>query len=82
MKDYAYFFMAIFTLYAILKLIDIGLSFSIDCLLRWTGIQRNTSIELPVPKNGENIVITLQTKNGDNKPTKEQEEIDQGKKRN
>ncbi len=73
MKDYAQFFVAILTLYAILKLIDVGFTYGIDCLLRWMGLQRNTSVSLPVPKEGENIVISLTTVSKEKKPAQEPE---------
>ena len=66
--------MAILTLYAILKLIDVGFSYGIDCLLRWTGFQRNTSISFPVPKEGEHIAIVLTSDRDKKKPAQDTKE--------
>ena len=55
---------AILVLYAILKLIDMGVSWAADTIQKWAGIKSST-ITFPLPKDGDNIIVTITSKTED-----------------
>ena len=51
---------AIIVLYAILKLIDLGISWGADVVQKWAGI-KSTTMTFPLPKDGDNIIVAIST---------------------
>ena len=49
---------AILVLYAIFKLIDMGVSWAADIVQKWAGV-KITTMTFPIPKNGDNIIVAI-----------------------
>ena len=49
---------AILVLYAMLKLIDLGVSWLADVIQKWAGV-KSTTMTFPIPKNGDNIIVAI-----------------------
>ena len=49
---------AILVLYAIFKLIDLGVSWTADIVQKWAGV-KSTTMTFPIPKNGDNIIVAI-----------------------
>jgi len=49
---------AILVFYALLKLIDIGVSWIADTIQKWAGV-KSTTMTFPIPKEGENIIVGI-----------------------
>lgn len=61
---------AVIVLYALLKLIDIGVSWIADTIQKWAGV-KSTTMTFPIPKDGENIIIGITSEKMPRRPTGE-----------